>query len=211
MQSEGHAQPIPILDYAPPPPHSALAQRVWTTIGYLIALLSGAWLAALITYHLLPIHYGAETLLYLAPATKPGTMGMAGRSQFLASEAQKMTSAPVLTAASQMLVGGPMSKKQWGEAVITTELDYRSDLISITVRHPNPAAASTISNAVLDAYKALALQSPASVRSIEVLQFPPPPAQLLPRRNVRWVQASTIFGALAGMVALMLYRQRRSA
>lgn len=205
MDAERPVQPVRVLEYSPKPAGGAVFRWLRIGIVYGLAGLVGAGVGGLIAYAVIPVTYRARTLVYLRPAPGTSPQGAGPRMQFMTAQTAMITSAPVLATASRTLAMSQVLTPEWDRAIISAELDRRSDLIHIMVQHPNPMIASTSAKAITEA---AINQAAAAGTNVEILEVPQPPAQLQPFRDQRWMMTAGLFGALLGLIVLFVIRQR---
>jgi hypothetical protein len=128
------------------------------------------------------------------------TLGLPPRSNFLYTQAAAMESPALRGAAAQGLLSrSSVTPPQWAEAMITAEVERRTDLIRLSVISSAPNAAKIIADAVFQQFE----RSTPALR-VGVVE---PPRVGVRVFNRPLLGTFAVFGALLSLV--LIYRHRR--
>ncbi len=194
---------IPVLDYAPAPRRiidSPWFQRWLRWLAGLLLVIAGAALGMTLAWGLTPLRYTAVATVYV---NSPG-FGLS-RADTQLSVASAIGSSANLREARLSKRGSAVPAAEWDRAEIRVEVERRSNLIRLSVTHPNARSAAGIARAVLDS-------SVASVQpGTDVLERPRPASQLIGYHNLCATLSGAIIGALVPTVGMVLWQRRKHA
>lgn len=212
--SQGTSTAIPVLEYAPQLKRGKIARVVFRWLRrasiFMLVFISGVGAGYGIAWTLAPRHYVASTAMYFSPILLRSSQ----RSSFLFTQADLIRSSTMIAAAQRNNAAKSLATSDWTEAVISADVDRRTDLVWITAAHADPNKATLMNQAILDATVATlnASGSRGVTSTVSVIQPPRNAASLRPIRNQKYLLVGAVIGAVVTLtIGLLKFVTDRSA